>query len=383
MHQNCRIAEQKANRSKIMSEKKKDLSVKGETQVDETALFNYVSAIIENRKFRAQAQANQESVLMFWEIGKYVGSVLLGGERAGYGKQIVVTLAQQLQTKYGSSFEYSNVTRMIKFAARFPDVEIVVPLAQHLSWSHFVALLPLKTDEAFMFYANDAAARHLGKRDLRRQISRKAYERREIANSSLTEQSIVPFNAFKDPFLLDILNLKDNYLESDLEKAIIADVQKFILEFGRGFAFIESQKHMPIDGEEVVLDLLFYNRILKRLVAVELKIGSFKAAYKSQMELYLAWLDEYEREKGEEAPIGIILCASANRKKVEMLKMDRAGIVVAEYWTELPPKAVFEQKIKEIMEEAQERLERRKMLPSSDAKREIEYFYEPKDEDDE
>ena len=98
-------------------------------QIDGNALFERVSSIIENRKMRAQSQANQESVFMFWEIGKYTGSILLGGERAGYGKQIVVTLAQQLQEKYGSSFEYSNVTRMIKFAARFPDSQIVVPLA--------------------------------------------------------------------------------------------------------------------------------------------------------------------------------------------------------------------------------------------------------------
>ena len=176
--------------------------------------------------------------------------------------------------------------------------------------------------------------------------------------------------------------MKENYLEADLKKAILVDVQKFILEFGRGFAFIEKEKRMPIDDDYVISDLLFYNRILKRLVAVELKIGSFKAAYKSQMELYLAWLDEYERQDGEESPIGIILCATANRKKVEMLKMDRAGIAVAEYWTELPPKAVFEQKIKEIMQEAQERLERRKALPSITQKQ-IEYYIEQKDEDEE
>jgi hypothetical protein len=177
-----------------MGKAKNELAVQTGTQIDEVALFEYVSAIIENRKYRAQAQDNQESVLMFWEIGKYIGSNLLNGGRAGYGRQIVVTLAQQLQKKYGNSFEYTNVTRMIKFAARFPDFQIVVPLAQQLSWSHFVALLPLKSDEAFMFYAQDAVTRRLGKRELRKQISRKAYERREIANAQLTEASAVPFN---------------------------------------------------------------------------------------------------------------------------------------------------------------------------------------------
>lgn len=180
-----------------MSKKKSELAVQGEAQIDEVDLIMRVSAIIENRKHRAQSQINQEAVMMFWEVGKHIGSVLLGGERARYGKQILVTLSQELQMKYGSSFEYSNVTRMIKFAARFPDAQILVPLAQQLSWSHFIALLPLKSDEAFMFYAQDAATRRLGVRELRRQIERKAYERKEIANTRLTEVSSVPFNVFK------------------------------------------------------------------------------------------------------------------------------------------------------------------------------------------
>ena len=142
-----------------MSKKRGILSIPGEIKIDEAYLFTRVSTIIENRKYRAQTQANQECVLMFWEVGKFIGSILLGGERAGYGKQIVVTLAQQLQKKYGSSFDYSNVTRMIKLASRFPDVQIVAPLAQQLSWSHFTILLPLKSDNAFMFYAQDAITR--------------------------------------------------------------------------------------------------------------------------------------------------------------------------------------------------------------------------------
>ena len=358
-----------------------NLSVQNTAEIDEIALFNQVSAIIENRKLRAQVTANSEATLMFWEVGKYVNSVILETKRATYGKQIVATLSLQLREKYGNTFERTNLRRMMRFADNFSDYSIVATLSPQLSWSHIIELLPLKTDEARLYYAQDAVNRRLGVRELRKQISRKAYERREIANAALSEKSTVPFNAFKDPFLLDILDLKDNYLEADLEKAILADIQKFILEFGRGFSFIESQKRMSIGNESTALDLLFYNRILKRLVVVELKLGAFKAAYKGQMELFLAWLDENEREEGEEPPIGIILCASANRKKVEMLKMDMAGIAVAEYWTELPPKAVFEQKIKDIMEEAQERLERRKLLPGG-AQKQLDYFYDEKDEEE-
>jgi len=366
-----------------MGKKKQELAVQGEKQIDEAVLFNRVSSIIENRKLRAQVQANQESVLMFWEIGKYIGSILLGGERAGYGKQIVVTLAQHLHEKYGSSFEYSNVTRMIKFAARFPDSQIVVPLAQQLSWSHFIALLPLKSDEAFLYYAQDAVTRHLGKRELRKQISRKAYERREIANSQLTEVSAVPFNMFKDPYLLDVFGLKDNYLEADLEKAILADIEAFILEFGHGFTFADRQKRMTMDGEDFTLDLLFYHRVLKRLVAIELKLGKFKPSYMGQMRFYLKWLNRYERQEGENPPIGLILCTEASRGQIELMELDKEGIAVAEYWTQLPPKNEFSRKIGEIYEEAQERLERRKSLTSGNANRQIDYFFEVKDEDEE
>jgi len=315
---------------------------------------------------------------MFWEVGQHIGSVLLGGERAAYGRRIVGTLAQQLQEKYGISFEYSNITRMIRFAARFPDIQIVVPLAQQLSWSHFIALLPLKTDEEFMYYAHDAVAKGLGKRGLRQQISRKAFYRQDIANAQLTEKSAVPFNAFKDPYLLDVFGLKDNFHEADLEKAILADLESFILEFGHGFTFADRQKRMIMDGEDFTLDLLFYHRILKRLVAVELKLGKFKPAYSGQMRFYLKWLNKFERQEGENPPIGLILCTQASRDQIELMELDKEGIAVAEYWTQLPPKSEFERKISELYAEAQERLEHRKTLKSGEVKKQIDYFYETK-----
>lgn len=320
---------------------------------------------------------------MYWEVGRYVGSVLLDGERAAYGKQIVATLSQQLTERYGNSFERTKITRMIKFAKLFPEIEIVATLSQQLSWSHFQDILPLKTDDARMYYARDAAARKLGVRELRHQISRKTYERREIANMELAETSSVPFNVFRDPYLLDILGLKDNYLEADLEKAILTELEAFILEFGHGFTFAARQKRMIEDGDDFTLDLLFFHRLLKRFVAVELKLGKFKPRYKGQMEFYLRWLNKYERAEGENVPIGIILCTEASRDQIELMEMDKAGIAVAEYWTHLPPKAEFEAKIKAIMVEAKERMERRKSLPSSAIQREIDYFIEPKDDEDE
>jgi len=365
----------------MMAKKKDALVTQENLPVDETALFDRVSAIIENRKYRAAAYANQEITMMFWEIGQYVNSVILGGERAEYGKRIVSELAKQLTARYGRSFSTQNIRRMMRFSESFNDLEIVSELAKQLSWTHICEIVPLKTYEARLYYAKEVAQRRLGTKELRRQISRKAYERREIANAELSADSTVPFNVFKDPYLLDVFGLKENYLEADLEKAVLTELESFILEFGHGFTFVERQKRMIIDGEDIVLDLLFYHRILKRLVAIELKIGRFEAAYKGQMELYLKWLNRYERQEGENAPIGIILCTSANRKKIELLEMDKAGIAVAEYWTYLPPRAEFEAKIRDIMSEAKERLERRKLLPSGGAGKQIDCFYESKDDD--
>jgi predicted nuclease of restriction endonuclease-like (RecB) superfamily len=222
----------------------------------------------------------------------------------------------------------------------------------------------------------------LGVQALRKEISRKAFERREIANSQLTEASKMPLNTFKDPFLLDILGLKDNYLEADLEQAVLLDIESFILEFGHGLTFVAKQKRMTMDGVDFKLDLLFYSRELRRLIAIDLKLDTFKPAHKGQMEFYLKWLDRYDRYEGENTPIGLILCAKAHRGQIELLELDKSGIAVAEYWTVLPPKADFERKIQEILLEAHERLERRKMLPNAGVQREIDYFYEQKDEDD-
>jgi len=327
--------------------------------VTATELFNRISYIIENRKTRAQSHANSEATMMFWEIGEYINSVLLEKERASYSKQIVSTLSEQLKKQYGNSFGVSNLRRMMRFAGKMPDKKIVSTLSEQLSWSHIVELVPLENADAQLFYAEDVANRHLSVRELRRQIERKAYERREIANSQLSETSEIPFNVFKDPYLLDILGLKDTYLEKDLEQAILSELEAFILEAGHGFTFVERQKRMTVDGDDHTLDLLFFHRGLRRLVAIELKLGKFKPSYKGQMEFYLRWLNRYERKEYEEQPIGIILCTTASRDQIELMEMDKVGIAVSEYWTAMPPKEEFERKIHEIYEEAQERIARR------------------------
>jgi predicted nuclease of restriction endonuclease-like (RecB) superfamily len=261
---------------------------------------------------------------------------------------------------------------MKRFATVFPDINAIADFVPFLSWSHFCEIMRIKDEQARLFYAQNAVERQSGIRELRQTIARKAYERTEIANMQLTSQSLVPFNVFKDPYLLDVFDLKDNFLESDLENAILLELEKFILEFGSGFAFMERQKRIIIDGDDFKIDLLFFHRTLRRLVAIELKTGRFKPKYKGQMEIYLKWLDRYERKEGENSPIGLILCTEASRDQIELLEMDKAGIAVAEFWTNLPPKSEFEKLIKNALAEANERIERRKYLTNTTFQKQIE-----------
>ena len=325
------------------------------------SIFNELSSLIEQSKQRLAVTANSTLTLLFWQVGKRINDEVLNNERAEYGKQIVSTVSAQLENKYGRNFDEKNVRRMMQFSEQFSDFEIVVPLARQLTWSHFLILIPLKSAESKLYYAQKAIEEVWGKRELRNQISRKAFERKEIADIQLSKFPVEMQNTFKDPYLLDFLNLKNTYLENDLERAILQELETFILELGKGFAFMERQKRMIIDGDDFYLDLLFYNRKLKRLFAIELKLGKFEAAHKGQMELYLKWLNKYEKQEGENEPIGLILCAESNKEQVELLELHKDGIMVAEYWTALPPKAELEAKIHQLLIEAKERIERNRI----------------------
>jgi len=326
-------------------------------------LLQDLKSLIDQGRIQAIAAVNSAVTITYWHVGKRINEEVLHGERAEYGKQIIPSLAEELVALYGKSFEAKNLRRMMQFAEAFPALEIVVPLARQLSWSHFLALIPLKSTEARLFYAHTAHEACWSKRELRHQIERKAFERAEIADTKLALVKADHLGgSFKDPYFLDFLGLKEGYLENELESALLKELELFILELGKGFAFVERQKRMIIDGEDFYLDLLFFHRKLKRLVAVELKIDRFKAAFKGQMELSLNWLNKYERQTGEEAPIGLILCADTGTEQVELLNMQKDNIMVAEYWTDLPPKKLLEEKLHNALIEVRERLAERKLL---------------------
>jgi predicted nuclease of restriction endonuclease-like (RecB) superfamily len=335
---------------------------KNEIIPNENGLFNEINALIEQSRTQIVSQVNSTLTLLFWQVGRRINEFVLEYKRAEYGKQIVVTLSRQLVVEHGRNFEEKNLRRMLQFAETFPEFEKVVTLSRHLSWSHFLTLLPLKTEEQRLFYALRVTQEQISVRDLRKQIQQKTFERTTIADSQLPEANHHLSGNFKDPYLLDFLNLPNGYLEFDLETAILKELEKFILEIGKGFAFVERQKRMIIDGEDFYLDLLFYHRKLKRLVAIELKIDKFKAKYKGQKELYLKWLSKNERQEGEEAPIGLILCAETSKEQVELLEMHKDGIMVAEYLTELPPKKELEQRLHKAYLDAKEIIDNRKLL---------------------
>ena len=329
--------------------------------------------LIASSRQRLAGAVNAELTRLYWAVGQRLATEVLGGERAQYGSQLLEQLGQQLSQEFGRGFEARNLRRMVKFAQAFPSAEIVSTLSTQLSWSHMVAIVALKNPQARQFYAQQAAQDRWSVRELTHQIERKAFERTELAalqapspvlpvQAEPVEAPSLPALVFKDPYFLDFLGLRQGHDEADLEAAILRQLEAFILELGRGFAFVERQKRMVIDGEDFYLDLLFYHRRLRRLVAIELKLGRFKAAHKGQMELYLKWLDKHERQAGEEAPIGLILCAESSREQVELLQMHKDGITVAEYWTELPPKAELEQHLHQALLEARERLARRGVL---------------------
>jgi len=318
--------------------------------------------LIQETKTQIISNINSSLTVSFWHVGNLVLNYILQNKRADYGKQIVVTVSRELVERFGRNYEEKNLRRMIQFVEKYNDFEKVVSLSRHLSWSHFLSLIPLKNQQARDFYGRLAFQNAIGVRELRKQIRQKVYERTENADVQLYESKNFGKGIFKDPYFLDFLELKDGYLENDLEAAILKELELFILGLGSGFTFVERQKRMIIDGDDFNLDLLFFHRKLKRLVAIELKIDKFQAKYKGQMELYLKWLDKYEKQEGENSPIGLILCTVASPEQIELLEMHKDGIIVAEYWTELPPKKVLKAKLHQTLIEARERIARKQLL---------------------
>jgi len=331
-------------------------------------LVDEIRGLIEEARRQTAAAVNIGLTALYWRIGNRILREVLGNERASYGERIVATLSRQLVTDFGRGFENKNLHRMMQFAEAFPDEAIVATLWRQLSWSHFRELLPLAKPHQREFYAEMCRIEGWSVRTLHERIESMLYERTalskrpdELIKQELavlrTRGDLTPALLLKDPYILDFLGLSDRFLERDLEDAILRELETFLLELGSGFSLVARQKRIQLDEDDFYIDLLFYNRKLKRLVLVELKQESFKPEYKGQMELYLRWLAKYETEPGEESPLGIILCAGKNAEQIELLELGSAGIHVAEYLTVLPPAEVLREKLHNAIETARRRLE--------------------------
>ena len=331
------------------------------------SLVGEIKTLIEKSRQQVAVTVNATMTMLYWQIGKRINEEVLQDKRAEYGKQIVISLARQLQAEYGSGWSEKQLRHCLRFADIFPDKKIVYTLCRQLSWSHIRILFFMDDPLKRAFYIEICKLEKWSVRTFRERIDSMLYERtaiskkpeetikNELAQLGKNGQ-ITPDLVFRDPYFLDFLDLKDTYSEKDLESAIVAELQRFIIELGSDFAFLARQKRITIDNRDYYLDLLFYHRRLKAPVAIELKLGEFDASFKGKMELYLAWLEKYESVEGENPPIGLILCAGKNPEHVELLQLHRSNIKVADYFTVLPPKAVLLDKLHKAIAIAQNRL---------------------------
>jgi predicted nuclease of restriction endonuclease-like (RecB) superfamily len=331
-------------------------------------LFGDIKSLIEQSRQHLAVAVNATMSMLYWQIGKRINNEVDGSSRSEiYGKEIVATLWRQLTEEYGTAFSEKNLRRMMQFARIFPDEEIVVSLIRQLSWSHIKLILPLKEHLQREFYIEICKLEHWSVRTFQERINSMLYERTAISKKPeetienelkllKDEQKLTPDLVFRDPYFLDFLGLKDTYSEKDLETAILVELQNFITEFGNDFCFMARQKRISVDNEDYYLDLQFFHRRLRRIVAIELKLGKFEAAYKGQMELYLKWLERYEMAEGENPPIGLILCVGKNEEHIELLQLTKSNIKVADYLTQLPDKKLLEEKLRLSVERAKNKL---------------------------
>lgn len=331
-------------------------------------LIGELRQMIDQTRESIASTVNASLTLLYWQVGFRIRTELLQNERAQYGQKIITTVSRQLAADYGKGFTEKNLRRMVQFAEVFHEKQIVVSLIRQLSWTHFIALIPIKDPLKREFYAEMCRLEHWNVKTLRKKIDSMLFERTALSKKPdaliLTEVNALrkgdrlsPELVFRDPYILDFLNLNDQYFEKDLEDAIMRELEQFLLEIGNGFCFLARQKRIIVDGVDFYIDLLLFHRDLNRLIVIELKLGDFKPEYKGQLELYLRWLDKYERRPTELAPMGIILCTGKSQEQIELLELGQSGIHVAEYLTVLPSREQLKDKLHKAVSHARKRLE--------------------------
>lgn len=335
---------------------------------NELDLVKDISSYIEESKQQLAITVNATISLLYWQIGKRINEEILQNQRAEYGKEIVSSLAQVLSLEFGKGWSEKHLRHCLRAAETFQNKETFYALSRELSWTHIRSVIYIEDDLKRDFYIEMCKLEKWSTRRLQERIQSMLFERTAISKKPeqtikndlallKKEQKLSTDLVFKDPYVLDFLGLKDAYSEKDLETTIIAELQRFISELGSDFAFLARQKRITIDTTDYYIDLLFYHRRLKCLVAIDLKIGNFEASYKGQMELYLRYLEKYEQVEGENSPIGLILCSGKNEEHVELLQLDKSNIRVADYLTVLPSQEVLKQKLHQAIEIARNKFD--------------------------
>jgi len=347
-----------------MSDKK--LAVSDSPQYKQ--LLQDVVQLIQHGRQRVATEVNSTVVLLYWSIGKRINDEILSDKRADYGDQIIDNVSYQLTLQFGKGYSRSALFRMLRFAKFYPNHQIVATVSRQLTWSHVVLLCQMEDELKRDFYLKMACIERWTVRTMRDKLSSMLFERTVISKKPdavikyelekfANTQQLTPELVFKDPCFLDFVGLKTKHSESDLENAILDHIEEFIQELGSDFCFVARQKRMATKQKDRHLDLLFFHRGMRRLVGIELKLHRFEPEHKGQMEWYLRWLDKHERRPGEEKPIGIILCAHKDEEDVQYLELDQSGIHVAQYLTQLPPKAVMEAKLHDAIASAKQQQE--------------------------
>lgn len=333
----------------------------------ENELFSDVCRIIDGARDRIATHLNTELCLTNWYIGHRIKEDVLYNQRAEYGKQVVKNLAKLLTGRYGSGWKYEKLKQCIRVSYAFSEEEIRYALRTQLTWTHLRSLTGVKEPLARRFYVEMCRIEHWDTRTLDEKIDGQLFERtaisrkpeevikRELEQVKTTNQ-LLPDLVFRSSYFLDMLGLPDAFSEKDLEDAILSQIQSFIKELGSDFAFLDRQKRITVDAVDYYIDLLFFHRGLRRMVAIDLKLGKFKPEYEGQMLLYLRYLNKNERREGEESPIGLILCSEGNTEHIEYLMLEEdSPIKVAQYYTKLPDKKLLSEKLQRAIAIAKER----------------------------
>ncbi len=338
----------------------------------ESVLYEDVCQIIDGARSRIATYVNTEVCLTNWYVGKRIKEDVLYNKRAEYGKQIVRNLSVKLTERYGSGWSEKTLRHCLRSAETFSEEDILSATQRQLTWTHLKSLMYVKDSLERQFYAQMCGIEHWDTRTLNEKIDNQLYLRTALSRKpeelikkelqeSKSKNQLLPDMVFRSSYFLDILGLPDVFSEKDLENAILSQVEEFLSELGSDFTFVKRQKRITVDAVDYYIDLLFFHRELRRLVAIDLKLGKFKPEYEGQMRLYLRYLNQNDRKPWEESPIGLILCSEGNTEHIEYMMLDEESpIKVAQYYTKLPDKKLLSEKLRKAIAIAREHYQKEK-----------------------